>query len=219
MTDETPGDEGISAMVDIARMSGLDLNPAQRAELDRLVAGGLIEKTAAAAQVNASKILGEIHVRLCRPVRKFPAHPDVGGGAVIFDVACGEPGLYPRGAASLQRRCIQAVRSGDSGCRPRHGLHGPAANPAQPRLPGLFQARTRGRARYRGKTAQHQAGPPAQTAQTQEVRIAQRAERRRAFAGDRRGRPARPEFSSACREASLSPSGLVLFAPAARDRR
>ena len=50
MTDETPGDEGISAMVDIARMSGLDLNPAQRAELDRLVAGGLIEKTAAAGE-------------------------------------------------------------------------------------------------------------------------------------------------------------------------
>ncbi|MGA9090428.1 MAG: hypothetical protein WB420_15115 [Bradyrhizobium sp.] len=55
MTDETPGDEGISAMVDIARMSGLDLNHKQRSELDRLVAGGLIEQTAAAGQSGSAR--------------------------------------------------------------------------------------------------------------------------------------------------------------------
>ena len=50
MTDETPSDEGISAMVDIARMSGLDLNHEQRSELDRLVTGGWIEKIAAVGE-------------------------------------------------------------------------------------------------------------------------------------------------------------------------
>ena len=50
MADDTPSDEGISAMVDIARMSGLDLNREQRSELDRLVTSGLIEKTAAAGE-------------------------------------------------------------------------------------------------------------------------------------------------------------------------
>ena len=50
MTDATPSDEGISAMVDIARMSGLDLNPRQRSELDRLLTSGVIEKIAAAGE-------------------------------------------------------------------------------------------------------------------------------------------------------------------------
>ena len=50
MTDDTPSDGAISAMVDIARMSGLDLNHAQRSELDRLVTCGWIEKIAAAGE-------------------------------------------------------------------------------------------------------------------------------------------------------------------------
>jgi hypothetical protein len=49
MIDRTPGDDGISAMVDIARMSGQNLNPEQHRELDRLLADGLIEKIAAAS--------------------------------------------------------------------------------------------------------------------------------------------------------------------------
>jgi hypothetical protein len=46
-SSHTPSDEGISAMVDILRMSGLHLNPSQRSELDGLIAQGLIEKIAA----------------------------------------------------------------------------------------------------------------------------------------------------------------------------
>jgi len=48
MIDRTPSDGGISAMVDIARLSGQNLNPRQHRELDRLLADGLIEKIAAA---------------------------------------------------------------------------------------------------------------------------------------------------------------------------
>ncbi len=40
MTD--PGNEAISVLVDIARTSGLDLNAGQRAQLDLLIAKGLI---------------------------------------------------------------------------------------------------------------------------------------------------------------------------------
>ena len=49
MTNHTPSDEGISAMVDILRMSGLNLNPSQRSELD-----GLIEKIAASGASEAA---------------------------------------------------------------------------------------------------------------------------------------------------------------------
>ena len=48
MTNDTPSDEAISAMVEVARMSGLRLNPSQRSELDGLIAHGLIENIAAA---------------------------------------------------------------------------------------------------------------------------------------------------------------------------
>jgi hypothetical protein len=41
-----PSDEAISAMVEIARMSGPHLTPGQRSELDGLIAHGLIEKMA-----------------------------------------------------------------------------------------------------------------------------------------------------------------------------
>jgi hypothetical protein len=40
----TPSDDGISAMVDIAGMPGLRLNPGQRSALDGLITQGLIEK-------------------------------------------------------------------------------------------------------------------------------------------------------------------------------
>jgi hypothetical protein len=49
MIDQAPGDDGISAMVDIARLSGQNLNPRQHRELDRLLADGLIEKIATAS--------------------------------------------------------------------------------------------------------------------------------------------------------------------------
>jgi hypothetical protein len=48
MTNDTPSDEAISAMVDIASMSGLHLNPKQRSALDGLITQGLIEKIAPA---------------------------------------------------------------------------------------------------------------------------------------------------------------------------
>jgi hypothetical protein len=48
MTSDTPSDEAISAMVDIAQMSGLQLTAGQRTELDGLIARGLIEKIAPA---------------------------------------------------------------------------------------------------------------------------------------------------------------------------
>ena len=48
VTNDTPNDEAISALVEVARMSGQRLNPSQRSELDGLVAHGLIEKIAAA---------------------------------------------------------------------------------------------------------------------------------------------------------------------------
>jgi hypothetical protein len=55
MIDRTPNDDGISAMVDIARMSGQNLNPAQRHQLDRLLADGLIEQIAAAGNSEPAK--------------------------------------------------------------------------------------------------------------------------------------------------------------------
>jgi hypothetical protein len=55
MINQTPSDEGISAMVDIVRTSGQNLNPEQRLPLDRLVADGLIENTAAAKRGEAAK--------------------------------------------------------------------------------------------------------------------------------------------------------------------
>jgi hypothetical protein len=48
MIDDTTSDTAISAMVDIAGTSGQHLNPSQRAELDSLLAQGLIKKMAAA---------------------------------------------------------------------------------------------------------------------------------------------------------------------------
>jgi hypothetical protein len=42
MTDQDPGDQGISVLVDIARTEGLDLNAGQRRELDGLIAQGLV---------------------------------------------------------------------------------------------------------------------------------------------------------------------------------
>jgi hypothetical protein len=46
-SDNAASDAGISAMVDIARTSGRHLNPGQTAELDILLAQGLIERVAA----------------------------------------------------------------------------------------------------------------------------------------------------------------------------
>jgi hypothetical protein len=55
MTDQAPGDDGISAMVDIARLSGQNLNPEQRLQLDRLVADGFVEKIAPATSGEPAK--------------------------------------------------------------------------------------------------------------------------------------------------------------------
>jgi hypothetical protein len=112
---------------------------------------------------------GGNHVRLCRAARGFSVQSVAGNGALLSDVACGELGLLGRGAAGLYRRCVPAVQRGDPGCRPRCGLHGPEAIPAQSGLPGLLQGRSPG---CRGKTAQHQgACACAKTAQAQEARI------------------------------------------------
>jgi len=42
MNAQDPGDAGVSVLVDIARAHGLDLNPGQRQQLDRLISQGLI---------------------------------------------------------------------------------------------------------------------------------------------------------------------------------
>jgi hypothetical protein len=47
MTDQDPGNQGISVLVDIARTGGIDLNDGQCRELDRLIADGLIAELAA----------------------------------------------------------------------------------------------------------------------------------------------------------------------------
>lgn len=43
MNNDTLSQDEISTLVDVARMSGLDLNPTQRGLLDKLVVDGLIE--------------------------------------------------------------------------------------------------------------------------------------------------------------------------------
>lgn len=48
MAGEAVDDQGLSALVDIARNAGMDLNPAQRLKLDALLAEGLIEVAAPA---------------------------------------------------------------------------------------------------------------------------------------------------------------------------
>jgi hypothetical protein len=55
MIDDTTSDTAISAMVDIAGTSGQHLNPSQRAELDSLLAQGLIKKMAAADRSGAAQ--------------------------------------------------------------------------------------------------------------------------------------------------------------------
>jgi hypothetical protein len=53
--DNTASDAGTSAMVDIAGTSGQHLNPGQTAELDILLAQGLIEKVATPDRVGLAK--------------------------------------------------------------------------------------------------------------------------------------------------------------------
>jgi hypothetical protein len=69
----------------------------------------------------------------------------------------------------VQRRCVSLVQFRNSGCRPRHGLHGQEQIPAQPRLPRVLQTRARGRGHpgRRGEASQHQAGSCAQASQRQ----------------------------------------------------
>jgi hypothetical protein len=52
MAGEATDDRDLSVLVDIARSAGSDLNPAQRAKLDALLAAGLIEVV---AQAEAAK--------------------------------------------------------------------------------------------------------------------------------------------------------------------
>jgi|GEM_PF-5375021 len=42
MTEFEPGDDAIALMVDVARTGGLDLNAAQRRDLNHLVSRGLV---------------------------------------------------------------------------------------------------------------------------------------------------------------------------------
>jgi hypothetical protein len=117
---------------------------------------------------------GGIHV--CCPVREFPARLDARNGALGFDVACGEPGLHPRPGAGVQRRCVSPVQFRNSGCRPRHGLHGPEQIPAQPRLPRILQTRGRGHPGRRGEASQHQAGNCAKARQRQAAKVQEAGE-------------------------------------------
>jgi hypothetical protein len=77
----------------------------------------------------------------------------------------------------VQRRCVSPLRPRDSGCRPRHGLHGQEQIAAYARLPGVFQGaggRARAYAGRLGEASEHQAGILAkvcqrQAAQTEEI--------------------------------------------------
>lgn len=55
MIDDTTSDVAISAMVDIAGTSGQHLNPSQSAELDSLLAQGLIKKVVASDRQELAK--------------------------------------------------------------------------------------------------------------------------------------------------------------------
>jgi hypothetical protein len=46
MSEQGPNDTGISALVEIARTAGLNLNDRQRREVDRLIADGLVARLA-----------------------------------------------------------------------------------------------------------------------------------------------------------------------------
>src|SRR6266404_4291412 len=84
-----------------------------------------------------SPTIPEIALRGIRdngPVREFTVRFDAGGGGC--DVAGREPGLYPRTAASLLRRCDATVRRVRSRRRPHHRLHDPEKIPALAGLPG-----------------------------------------------------------------------------------
>ncbi len=54
MTNDKPNDEEISMMCDIAKSSGFKTNPRKEAELDQLVANGLIETNPVADAFDAT---------------------------------------------------------------------------------------------------------------------------------------------------------------------
>lgn len=100
--------------------------------------------------------------------REFSSWIDAGGGAVGFVVVRRKPGLYPRTAASLHRRCVAALRFRRSRCRPDHGLHDPQQVPALAALPGLLQVGSGAERSLGGRTAVvDQACPDAQARQRQ----------------------------------------------------
>ncbi|MDB5655878.1 MAG: hypothetical protein JWQ94_3491 [Tardiphaga sp.] len=55
MTNRDVSDSGIAVMCDIARMSGLDLDDNKLAEVDRLIADGLVEVSQPAKPTEATK--------------------------------------------------------------------------------------------------------------------------------------------------------------------
>ncbi len=78
----------------------------------------------------------------------------------------------------MQRRCVSLVQFRDSGCRPRHALHGQEQIAAQPGLPSVLQTRARGRGHpgRRGEASQHQAGACAKAGQRQVAKVQEAGE-------------------------------------------
>ncbi len=220
-SDNTTSDAGISAMVDIAGTSGQHLTPGQTAELDILLAQGLIEedcpgrspgtgpvcadpqgpesarRTRASASTSPDRSgsnrrawrrrryglssvglpthlhsprlrtsavadrLGDSWGRLMSSIRS--SHFQLG---VMFATTLSLSVLLWPVAAQAYTADEQQACSGDAFrlCSAEipdvervHGLHGQKQIPAQPRLPGLFQARCRRGAACRRPAAQHPA--------------------------------------------------------------
>jgi hypothetical protein len=113
------------------------------------------------------------------PAREISARLDARHGARGFDVADHGPGLYPRRAGGLQRRCFSALQRGYTGCRPRHGLHGQEQGPALAGLSGLFQRPRACRRAGQGRgAAQNQAGDLAKARRLQAAQTQRRIARR-----------------------------------------
>jgi hypothetical protein len=106
---------------------------------------------------------------VCHRVGEFPVRFAARNRVFIRHAAGRGEGLHPRAGTGVHERCVSAVQCRDSGCRPRHGLHGQEQIAAQSRLPRPIQTRARGHGHPGGRraAAQHQAGIFAKARQRQ----------------------------------------------------
>jgi hypothetical protein len=128
--------------------------------------------------IRQTKRFGGIHVG--NPVGEVRVRLDAGNGVCGFDAACGGPSLHPGRRASLQQRCVPALRPRNSRRRPRHGLHDPQQIAAVAGLPGIFPgACARGDTGSCGAAAEHQAGIVAKAGQRQAAQAEETGKARR----------------------------------------